>query len=87
MSTSTPSPENVEAAREAARSAIGALLAYRRGNTSGMRTLTHDYADDPERLVTALFHLANVFADKIGHLEGRSGDDVLRELAQRMGRR
>jgi hypothetical protein len=83
MSASQPSPESIEAAR----SAVGALLAYRRGDLSGMQTLAEDYADDPRRLLTALFHIANVFADKIGQLEGRSGDDVLQQLAERMGRR
>jgi hypothetical protein len=80
MSASQPSPESIEAAR----SAVGALLAYRRGDTSGMQALTQEYAHDPGRLLTALFHIANVFADKIGQLEDRSGDDVLRQLAERM---
>jgi hypothetical protein len=69
---------------DGARTAVGALLAYRRGDMSGLDELVAVYSGDARPLTTALFHLANVLAEKAARAEGRVGDELLREVAERM---
>lgn len=69
---------------EGTRTAVGALLAYRRGDMSGLDELVEVYSGNPRPLTTALFHLANVLAEKAARAEDRGGDDLLQEVAERL---
>jgi hypothetical protein len=74
------SPEVIETAR----TAVGALLAYRQGDTAGFQAPVEQYRANPDRLATALFHLANVLADGAALASGQEGDQFLHGLAERM---
>lgn len=80
MHNSEPTSEIIEGTR----SAVGALLAYRRGDMSGLDELVEVYSGNPRPLTSALFHLANVLAEKAARAEGRVGDELLQEVAEKM---
>lgn len=80
MGGAKPAPEIMEGTR----TAVGALLAYRRGDMSGLDELVEVYSGNPRPLTTALFHLANVLAEKAAQAEGRAGEDLLKEVAERI---
>ena len=80
LSETKPSPEIMEATR----TALGALLAYRRDDMRGLDELVDEYSRNPRPLTTALFHLANILAEKSAQAEGRSGDELLKEFAEKM---